>query len=192
MIGGDYMPMPKKDQQYTYKDYLTWPEDEHWEIIDGVPYMQAAPMWEHQDISMELSRQFANYFLDKPCKVFASPFDLCLEETEDSKQVTQPDLVVVCDEKKLKGTGYFGVPTLVVEIISKSSVRMDRVIKFNKFREFGVKEYWIIEPIEKIIQVFTLQDNGKYEMEVYVEEDKKIDVDTFPGLQIDLTNVFPE
>jgi len=186
------MPLPQEDKKYTYKDYMTWPDEEHWEIIDGVPYMQAAPSWQHQAVLVELSRQFSNYFVNKSCKVFAAPFDVCLEESEDSRQVVQPDIVIVCDPSKLKKTGYFGIPSLVVEIVSPSTARIDRITKFNKYKNVGVKEYWIIEPIDKIIQVFTLLDDKSYKMEIYEEDDKTIDVYLFPGLQIDITTIFPE
>lgn len=186
------MPLPQENKKYTYKDYMTWPDDERWEIIDGIPYMQAAPSWQHQAVLGELYRQFSNYFVNKSCKAFSAPFDVCLEESEDSRQVVQPDIVIVCNQSKLKGTGYFGVPSLIVEIISPSTAKVDRVTKFNKYRNVGVKEYWIVEPTNKIIQVFTLLDNKKYEMEIYEEENKTIDVNSFPGLEIDITTIFPE
>jgi len=97
------MPIPDLKKKYTYADYLTWPEDERWEIIDGVPYMLAAPSWQHQAVSRELMVQFGSYLKDKPCEVFAAPFDLRIpcegEKDEDTKNVVQPDIVVICDKK---------------------------------------------------------------------------------------------
>ena len=94
------MPLSKEVRKYTYADYLTFPDDERWEIIDGVPYMQSAPSWEHQSISRELLRQFSNYLLGKSCEVFASPFDLRLTDIDATDEnvinVYQPDLVVIC------------------------------------------------------------------------------------------------
>jgi Uma2 family endonuclease len=112
------MPLPKTDnQKYTYKDYPTWPDDQRWEIINGVAYAMTAPAWQHQQISSELHIQFGAYLKDKNCQVFASPlspFDLRLPETsesnEDSTTNIQPDLVIICDRSKLKGTGYTGAP----------------------------------------------------------------------------------
>ncbi|WP_148275312.1 Uma2 family endonuclease [Desulfosporosinus meridiei] len=82
-------------RKHTYTDYLLFPGDERWEIIDGVPYMQSAPSWQHQSISRELLRQFANYMLGKPCEVFAAPFDLGLSEAgkkdKDITDVYQPE-----------------------------------------------------------------------------------------------------
>ncbi|HOJ09541.1 MAG TPA: Uma2 family endonuclease [Clostridiales bacterium] len=190
------MSLPKKeDKQYTYADYLTWPEDKRWEIIDGVPYMQAAPTWQHQAISRELLTQFNNYLKDKPCQIFASPFDLRLSDVDETDEGTtnvyQPDLVVVCDETKLKGTGYHGIPTLIIEITSPSTVRNDKIKKFNKYEEVGVREYWIIEPEYRIVTVFTLQENKRYGRLKHYTEADKVNVSVFPDLEIDLSTVFP-
>lgn len=189
------MPIPESKKKYTYADYLTWPEGERLEIIDGVPYMQAAPSWQHQAISGHIFGQFYEFFKNKPCQVFAAPFDLCIPELNESDEeisnvISQPDIVVICDKSKLRKTGYFGVPELIIEITSPSTARVDRITKFNKYEKAGVKEYWIVEPEQKIVSVFILQDNKRYgRPEMYVEENK-INVSIFPDLSIDLKPVF--
>jgi len=188
------MSLPNKNTMHTYADYLTWPENERWEIIDGVPYMQSAPKWEHQSISGELYRQISNYLIDKPCKVFAAPFDVCLAEGHENdneiSNIIQPDIVVVCDETKLRKTGYFGVPTLIIEISSPSTARHDRVVKFNRYEKANVKEYWIVEPDGRYINVFTLQENKRYgRPEAYTEEDK-VKLTVFSDFTVDLRPVF--
>ncbi len=184
----------KENRKYTYADYLTWPENERWEIIGGAPYLHAAPTWQHQALSVALLSQFYNYLLGKTCQVFASPFDLRLpegnEKDEDSTFVLQPDILVICDKSGLKGTGYYGTPTLVIEISSPSTAKNDKILKFNKYEKAGVKEYWIVEPEGKIISVFTLQENNRYgRPEAYTETDK-VKVSVFPELIIDLAPVF--
>ncbi|MHB8064345.1 MAG: Uma2 family endonuclease [Ruminiclostridium sp.] len=181
-------------RKYTYADYLKWPEGERWEIIDGIPYMQAAPLWQHQSISGELHRQISNYLVEKPCRVFAAPFDLCLaeynENDEEITRIVQPDIVVVCYESKLRKTGYFGVPTLIIETSSPETSRRDKVLKFNMYENAGVKEYWIVEPDGKFIYMFTLQENKRYgRPETYTDENK-LQVSVFPDLIIDLSIVF--
>jgi len=182
-------------QKYTYGDYLTWPEGERWEIIDGVPYMQAAPTWQHQAIAGDIFAQFYNFLKDKSCRVFAAPFDVCISKDNESDEeisniISQPDIVVVCDESKLKKTGYFGVPSLIVEISSPSTARRDKLIKFNHFEMAGLEEYWIVEPENKLVNVFVLQENKRYgRPDIYTDEDK-IMVTTFPELIIDLKSVF--
>lgn len=188
------MPLPQEKRKYTYADYLTWSENERWEIIDGVPYMQAAPTWQHQAISAALLSQFHSYLTGKSCQVFASPFDLRLpeknEKDEDTTFVVQPDIVVVCDKSGLKGTGYYGAPALIIEISSPSTAKSDKIWKFNKYERAGVKEYWIVEQESKIVSVFTLQENNRYgRPELYTETDK-VKVAIFPDLIIDLEPVF--
>lgn len=186
------MPTPRKNS-YTYADYLTWNNDERWEIIAGVPYMQSAPSRLHQEILMELARQFSNYLLDKPCKIYPAPFCVRLDIDDDDKKiknVVEPDLTIVCDESKLDEKGCKGSPDMIIEIISPSTAKMDKVIKFNKYEEAGVKEYWIIEPEQKLVSVFLLQDNMKYgRPEMYTDEDNII-VSLFPDLEIHLKSVF--
>ncbi|MDQ7093583.1 Uma2 family endonuclease [Desulfosporosinus sp. PR] len=189
------MPIPESKGKYTYADYLTWPEGERWEIIDGSLYMQAVPTWQHQRISRELLRQISNYLIHKPGQVFAAPFDLCISEHDESDEeisnvISQPDLVVICDESKLRKTGYFGVPEIVIEITSPSTARADRFIKFNKYENAGVKEYWIVEPETKLVSVFVLLEKRRYGRPDIYTEDDKIKVSIFPDLVVDLKLVF--
>ncbi|MHB1653489.1 MAG: Uma2 family endonuclease [Desulfitobacteriaceae bacterium] len=188
------MPLQRENKKYSFADYLTWPENERWEIIDGVPFMQAAPTWQHQALLRELLTQFNNYLKGKLCQVFSSPFDLRLPETnekdEETTFVVQPDIVVVCDKEGLKGTGYYGTPTLVIEISSPSTARSDKVWKFNRYEKVGIKEYWIVEPDGKFISVFTLLPNNRYgRPESYTETDR-VKVSIFPDLTVDLKPVF--
>ncbi|MHB1650896.1 MAG: Uma2 family endonuclease [Desulfitobacteriaceae bacterium] len=188
------MPLAQEGKNYTYADYLTWPEGERWEILDGVPYMQAAPTWQHQSISSDLHRQIADYLLNKPCRVFASPFDLRLPEAHENDEettfVVQPDIIVICDKAGLKGTGYYGTPLFLIEITSASTGKNDRLYKFNKYEKAGVKEYWIVEPELKLVSVFTLQDSKRYGRPEMYSEDDKVKVSVFPDLIIDLKSVF--
>ena len=194
------MPLPQEGRKYTYADYLTWPEGERWEILDGVPSMQAAPTWQHQAISVQLTTQFNAHLKGTPCRVFAAPFDLCIPDANErdeeiSNIITQPDIVVICDESKLRKTGYFGVPALIIEISSPSTARKDKLLKFNKYEKAGVREYWIVEPENKLVSVFTLQENKSYgRPEVYAEEHTikvgAIHVSLHSAFEIDLNSVF--
>ena len=80
------MPLLQENRKYTYADYKQWPDEEKYEIIDGVPYMQAAPSWQHQSISTELVTQFSNYLRNKSCKVFHAPFDLSIPNQKESEE----------------------------------------------------------------------------------------------------------
>lgn len=190
------MPLPQEEKKYTYEDYLKWSEDERWEIINGVPYLQAAPSPSHQLISGELYRQFANYLQGKTCKAYLAPFCVRLadddeKKNEDIKKVVEPDISIICDTSKIDGKGCNGAPDLIIEVMSPSSIKMDRLIKFNLYEKAGVREYWIVEPEGKIISVFTLQSNNRYGRPEIYTEDNKI-VSTFPGLIVDLSALFPK
>lgn len=191
------MPLPHKRQIkiYTYRDYASWPEEERCEIIDGVLYMQAAPSRIHQEILMELSRQIANYLAGKPCKVYPAPFCVRLPDGDeksdkDIKTVVEPDISIVCDQSKLDEQGCIGAPDMLIEITSPSSVRKDRLEKFYKYEKAGVREYWIVEPEEKLVSVFVLGANNKYgRPDIYTEGDE-IKVSIFPDLIISLKGIF--
>ncbi|MDI3501428.1 MAG: hypothetical protein PWP22_1199 [Thermoanaerobacter sp.] len=191
--GGYFMPLPEKNKKYTYADYLTWSEEERWEIINGVPYLQAAPTWQHQAVLLELARQFANYLQDKSCRVFTAPFDLRIpeanEKDEETTNVVQPDIIIICDNSGLKKTGYYGVPELIIEVVSPSTGQKDKIEKFNLYEKAGVKEYWIVEPDEKVVMVFTLEEGRYGRPQMYSEEDK-VKVSIFDDLVIDLKPVF--
>ena len=189
------MPLPQDEGNYTYANYLSWPEDERWEIIDGRAYMQAAPSPIHQEISGGLFAQFHNYLAGNPCKVYSAPFCVKLmnedaKNPEDINKIVEPDITIVCDKSKIDGKGCNGAPDMIVEILSPSSIKMDRFIKFNKYEQAGVREYWIVEPEGKLVSVFVLQDGRRYgRPEIYTEDDK-IKVSIFPNLNVDLKPIF--
>lgn len=183
------------DRIFTYKDYLTWNDDERWELINGVAYnMAPAPSVNHQRVSMELGRQLANFLFDNPCEVFSASLDVRLpepnEKDEDTKNVVQPDIVVVCDSSKLDEKGCKGAPDLIIEIVSPSSASIDNIKKLNLYEKNGVKEYWIVHPIYKIITIYKIMENGLYGKPEIYSEKNKIEVELLKGLTIDLSPVF--
>ena len=190
-------PVKKQDTKYSYKDYLTWPENERWELIDGIAYnMTPAPSRWHQEISIALSNTFFNYLKNKPCKVYVSPFDVRLpagnESDEEIETVVQPDILIVCDRSKLDSKGCKGAPDLIIEIMSPSTAKKDLKEKFDLYEKAGVKEYWIVDPNNKTVMVFKLDENKKYrKFDVYANEDS-ITVGIFEGLIIDLKEIFTE
>jgi len=173
------------DTLYTYKDYLYWDDSERYEIIDGVAYAMASPTFIHQSISGELFGAVWEFLKGKPCRVFAAPFDVRLFPEEDNSDTTvvQPDILVVCDPSKLSdGKACKGAPDLVIEILSASSVIMDRKVKAEKYREAGVPEYWIVNADSLEILV-NLLEGGRYTAKVYKD---RVLSSVLPGLAIDL------
>jgi len=114
--------------------------------------MAPAPNIKHQTASIELSRQIGNFLKDKSCKVFASPIDVRLNPNDEDDCVVQPDIVVVCDKSKIGEKSIVGAPDVVFEILSPSSMKHDRVVKFALYREAGVKEYWIVDPDGEFVE----------------------------------------
>lgn len=189
------LAMRKEEYEYTYGDYLHWPDGEHWEIIDGVAYnMSPAPTVDHQEISGELHRQLATFLLGKSCRVFAAPFDVVLpnagEREEDTKTVVQPDIVVICDRKKITRRGCTGAPDMVVEILSPATATRDLKVKKALYDRVGVREFWIVHPDEKWVQIYIRNTEGKLTLvDTFGGEDTP-EVSILPGLRIDMQLVF--
>ena len=193
------MPQLKSNdnERYSYADYLTWDDDKRWELIDGEAFcMSPAPARLHQKNSGELYRQFANHLEGKKCEVYSAPFDVRFVETKDDvaddyiDTVVQPDIVVVCDPKKLDDRGCKGSPDLIIEILSPSTARMDMTIKFDLYQRFGVKEYWIVHPKDQTILVFKLLETGLYAVPDRYCADDTIPVSLLGDLKVDLKLVF--
>ncbi len=182
---------------YTYGDYAKWPDEERWELIDGVPYnMSPAPSRIHQKILGELHKQIAVYLTGKTCEVYIAPFDVRLpkgdENDEQIDTVVQPDLVVVCDREKLDERGCKGAPDLAVEVLSPGTAGKDMKIKLALYERVGVKEYWLVDPSNKTVQVYQLETAGPYGRPgIYTDADQ-LKVGLFPDLTVDLSMVFKE
>jgi Uma2 family endonuclease len=177
---------------YSYADYLLWQFQERVELIKGfILKMSPAPSLAHQRISNNVSYELNNYFKRKPCDVFVAPFDVRLPIASAKKDstVVQPDLCIICDESKLDARGCNGTPDLMIEIISSSNSKHDVHTKFNLYQEAGVKEYWIIEPNDKIILVYTLVNNEFIGLKPQVEGEN-IKSPLFPELTIAIEDVF--
>ena len=187
-------PLPQ-EQRYTYADLLAWDDNTRYELYSGQPVALASPTDVHQRISMALSAQLYNYLIGKKCSVYAAPFDVRLFEEhgdgpEDVNTVLQPDIMVVCDPDKVDRRGIHGAPDLIIEILSPSSARYDRLVKFNLYQRAGVREYWLVDPTTRMVSVYTLE-NGKYQAAAYGADDS-VRVGILDDCTIDLSTVFPE
>lgn len=180
----------RKDTKYTYADYAGWDTAERYELIDGVPYMMSpAPSTEHQRIGRQLLLQLGTYLTGKSCEVFNAPFDVRLNADTEDDTVVQPDLAVICDPKKIDASGCKGAPDMVVEIVSPSSVKHDQFIKQEIYRLAGVREYWIVFPEFRNVQVYLLKD-GEYMSKTYADKDS-IPVHVLEDCTVNLADVFP-
>lgn len=190
-------PAETATQEYTYADYLTWPDDERWELIDGTAYaMTPAPSRRHQEIHWHLIEQLAPFLAGSPCQAFSAPFDVILPKSNETvataTTVVQPDLIVVCDLVKLEERGCVGAPTIIVEILSPNTSAKDLREKMRVYERAGVPEYWVISPAEKWVQIYTLNKRGRYDAPVIFGDGEQAPVRMLPGLAIDLGRVFAE
>lgn len=178
------------DERYTYFDYVKWDDDTRWELINGVPYMMASPNHVHQEILMALSSELHQFLKGKPCKVYPAPLDVRLSHKKKDDNVVQPDIVILCDKNKLDDRSITGVPDMIIEILSPSNPSHDTLRKLNLYRKYGVGEYWIVRPDDKIVYVHILKD-GEYNVTTYERADS-VPVKTLEGCTINLADIFTE
>lgn len=182
------------NEKYSYSEYLKWQFKERVELIKGKLFkMTPAPSRKHQDTSIEIIYQIKNYLKNKRCKVYSAPFDVRFPNGGADKQiytVVQPDICVICDKNKLDDKGCIGAPDLIIEILSPATGAKDATTKYDLYEENGVKEYWMVYPGEHLVDVFLLNQHGKYELVKKFTREDKVKVNVFEDLFIDLNEVF--
>ena len=179
---------PAYDVRYTYADYIKWDDDVRRELIDGVPYLMAGPNRQHQKVLGILHALFFTFLKGKSCEVYLTPFDVRLNADTFDDTVVQPDIMIVCDHTILDDAGIKGVPDMVVEILSPSTARYDKTLKFKTYLRAGIREYWIIDPKEETLAIHIFKD-GNYITHAYTKEET-VPVHVLEGLNIDLSEVF--
>ncbi len=179
--------IPDPERKNSWADYQKWPSDKRWEIIDGRAYAMTAPTTIHQSICGELYVALHGHFKGRSCQVFISPVDVKLSEHD----VVQPDLLVACHPDRVLRTHVEGPPDLVVEVLSPSTYRHDRVRKMRLYARAGVKEYWLLDSEGAIAEVLLLDGENYTFAGVFGYEDQ-LWSPTFPELRINLTDIFPE
>jgi Uma2 family endonuclease len=181
-------------EYYTYANYKHWSDKEQWEIIKGEAYnMSPAPGMTHQRILVEISRQIAKYLEDKHCELFAAPFDVFLpephEKEEETSTIVQPDISIVCDKSMLSEKGCTGCPDIIIEIISPRGASRDQITKRHLFEKKGIKEYWIVHPVDKILwkYVLTAAKEGRQYGKPQIFDNKDTpSFEKFPDFKLDL------
>jgi Uma2 family endonuclease len=179
---------------YTYADYLKWNFKERLELFRGKIFkMSPAPSRYHQEVSGNLHGLLWNFFNKNFCNLYAAPFDVRLVKVKSKDEtvitVVQPDMCVVCDETKLDDKGCNGAPDLVIEILSPGNSKKEMGIKFDLYEENEVKEYWIVDPSEKTILIYSLQNNKYIGLKPFIE-DNNIKSVLFPELDFKLAEIF--
>ena len=177
----------KTKKGFTYADYLIWPNDERWELIDGGAYnMTPAPTTRHQNIVYNVSFILKSKLLNKSCRPFVAPTDVVLSEYD----VVQPDVFVVCDEKKITEANIQGAPDLIVEVLSPATALKDKREKKVLYEKYAVKEYIIVDPAAQYVERFLLQEGGLYEKSEIFGPKEVLPLVSLKEIEIPLWEIF--
>ena len=183
------MPSPalaRPADRFTWSDYRSWPDDERWELIDGVAYaMSAAPSIKHQDVVLRLSSRIEQQLRGRPCRPFVAPTDVKLSEID----VVQPDILVVCDPAKITPGHIEGAPELIVEVLSPGTSAKDLRDKKALYERAGVGEYLVVDPLEQYAIAFVLGADGFDKGRVFAA-DEVLTLATLEAVEVPLWEVF--
>ncbi|MGB6452168.1 MAG: Uma2 family endonuclease [Steroidobacteraceae bacterium] len=185
------MTLPQRDaMRHTYAEYLTWPDGECDELINGTAYVREppAPSRPHQEMVGELYLQVRLALEGKSCRAYIAPFDVRLPESGEADElvetVVQPDVLIVCDLGKLDERGMRGAPDWIAEVLSPTTASHDQVVKLPAYERAGVLEVWLVHPIDRIVSIYRLAD-GRYGRPTILELKGRTAISGVPGVSID-------
>ena len=203
-------------KKISYEEFLeiTQNSELRYEYIDGEIYLLASPFYEHQKAIRQIFIEFVIWFKDKNCEPLTSPFDVTLfkknsnedineniqdannEDEADTKEdkkninIVQPDILVICDKENIDENGkYHGTPSLVVEVLSKSTKKKDLAKKLDLYSSSGIKEYWVVNTFSKEVYIYAFKDLNIEKMIAFKDGDRVESV-IFSGLGINVNQVF--
>lgn len=180
----------KKQGEYTLEDYYAIPDDRRVELIDGVIYDMASPTHAHQQIGFLIGWYLQEYVFKKngTCIPSVAPLDVQLDC--DDKTMVQPDVIVLCDRDKSINRCVYGAPDFIVEVLSPSTSKKDSAIKLKKYKDAGVREYWIVDPDKKKVVVY---DWSRGQIPTVYGFDAKVPVGIFDGeCVIDFVEIYQQ
>ncbi len=179
-------PLKKETKRkHTWQDYLSWPEGERWEVINGEAYnMSPSPTERHQTITFNLGASLKEKLKGSLCRVYVAPLDVYY----DDNNFVQPDVFVVCDKNKIKDRIY-GAPDLIVEVLSPHTSLKDKREKKRLYERFGVLEYIIVHPEEMLVERYYLQENKYTEPDIFGPEEI-LPIYFTEGIKIPLWEIF--
>ncbi|MEW5783831.1 MAG: type II toxin-antitoxin system prevent-host-death family antitoxin [Bacillota bacterium] len=179
-------------KKISYEEFMEMYEktEERYEYIDGEVFLLASPKITHQRIIGNLFVIVSAWFKGKQCMPYLSPFDVILKKGENGMNVVQPDILVICDpENKNAKDRYTGIPSLVIEVLSETSSRMDLVKKLDLYMQTGIQEYWIVNYFSREVIVYMFKDKDVAAMRLFVKDDLLRSM-LFDGLHIKLEEIF--
>lgn len=173
----------------TIREYRLLPEDgRRWELVEGEFVMTPVPSTTHQKVSRMLQYQLITQLeLTGLADVIDAPCDVVFDELN----VVQPDLVIVARARAsiITERAVEGSPDVLVEILSPSSGDRDRYLKRRLYARFGVREYWIVDPVRGLVEAYRLADDG-YELRARYDRASVLRCPDFPDLDVQLVSVF--
>jgi len=176
------------EKALTYEDYRKLPEGAPYQLIGGELVLTPSPTTYHQIISFRLGLQMGNLVMNKELGiVLYAPIDVYLEETE----TYQPDIIFIAQERLgiIEPARINGAPDLVVEILSPATAYYDLRKKFRVYERCGVKEYWIVDPEEKSVELHLLQE-GKFRLEQQAAGEGRVASRILEGFSVALESIF--
>ncbi|MHA6484983.1 Uma2 family endonuclease [Paenibacillus sp. strain BS8-2] len=189
------MTPPNHNTPFIYSEYCNRKDGLRFEVIDGeIINMTPSPTPKHQDILGGLYSEFRSYLKGKACKVFISPIDVCLFSSNDTDESDiqdwlQPDLLIICDSNKIREKRITGAPDFIIEVLSPSTTKVDRVLKYNAYAKAGVKEYWIVDPYHEFVESFILHNKTFEHSGQYFRTDH-VPISLFSDFMLDLNHIF--
>jgi Uma2 family endonuclease len=191
VTGKVLMAQPLRQIQYTYEDYLLFPEDgKRHELIAGDHFMSPSPITKHQKVLRQVFYKICNFLEHTPLgEVFCAPYDVVLSNTD----IVEPDILFVSDERKaiITEKNIQGAPDLVIEILSESTRRTDEVKKRNLYERYGVAEYWIVDPELETVKIYKMTDEGYVRPdELSLERGDILITPLLPNFSIPLSEIF--
>ena len=178
-----------RSKKWTVEDYLQLEEEIKCEVLDGDLIMTPAPLITHQKtVGLLYQKLVAFVNLHQAGELFFAPVDVYFNQ----ENVYQPDLVFVSSPRVsiVQEKGIMDTPDLIVEVISPSNSYIDRYTKKAKYEQFGVKEYWIVDPANKTLEIFTLSTTGQYELILFIAGKGRVKSTIFASLDLDLSDIF--
>ncbi len=174
--------------KFTHADLLAIPEDNKLrEIIDGDLYVTPSPFVSHQRILQNLYDALWQFLRANPSgELLHAPLDVILSDHD----VLQPDLLFVGTERtNILKDWVRGAPDLAVEILSSTTASRDRGLKMRTYARYGVREYWLVDPEQKTVEVYRLVEAG-YELARTFQSTDTLTSELFPGLGLPVTPIF--
>ncbi len=175
----------RRNKPITFAEVRSWDDETRWELLDGHAYAMSSPSVMHQGVVLALALRLSPQFQGGQCRLYVAPLDVKLSEHD----MVQPDLMVVCQPEQVKGGYIDGAPRLIVEVLSPSTQRHDRIRKLDLYGKFGVNECWLVTPHPFMLEVYTNQE-GVFARVGAASENGTFRSQAFPELKLDLAELF--